>query len=124
TAKIPPWLAGTIGGVGLIVLWWILSITVFQPEPGVSYSRIPTPWQVVQQMGETGFEGYWRHFSVTLNEAGVGYLWGNGIALFLAFLVLIAPWLNGVVNQIAVVTYCVPIVAIGPLALIIIGAPK
>ena len=53
---------------------------------------------------------------MTLAEAGIGYLWGNGIALVLAALVLVVPRLEGVVMQLAIITYCIPIVAVGLLA--------
>ena len=47
---------------------------------------------------DSGWEYYWRNFSVTLAEAGIGYVWGNGIALFLAGLVLVIPRLEGVID--------------------------
>ena len=56
---------------------------------------IPTPLEVVMSYIDSGWEYYWRNFSVTLAEAGIGYVWGNGIALFLAGLVLRDPPARG-----------------------------
>ena len=124
TFRLPPWATGLIGGTALIAFWWISALTVFS-NTGAGVNRaIPTPPEVIIGFADSGFEFYWRNFSVTLVEAAQGYLWGNGLALLLAALVLIVPRLEGAVMQLAIITYCVPIVAIGPLALIIIGAPS
>ena len=50
-----------------------------------------------------------------------GYLWGNLAAIALAVLVLLVPRLEGLANQIAIVTYCIPLVAIGPVIVIVAG---
>jgi len=121
--RLPAWAIGSIGGIALIALWWLLAVTVFvNPQNG--FQSVPTPPQVVQSYIETGWDYYFGNFMLTLQEAGVGYLWGNALALLLSAFVLIVPRLEGAVMQIAIITYCVPIVAIGPLALLIIGAPK
>jgi len=121
--RLPSWLIGVIGGVGLIILWWILAATVFANVGPAGIQAIPTPPQVVESFLESGWDFYWTNFSVTLSEAGIGYLWGNGLALVLAAFVLVVPRLEGVVVQIAIITYCVPIVAIGPLVAVLLGAP-
>jgi ABC-type nitrate/sulfonate/bicarbonate transport system permease component len=118
---IPSWVTGLGGLVVLVGVWWILALTVFGPRGSGNYAPIPTPPQVVEALFTDGFAYYWRSFSVTITEAGIGYLWGNGIALVLSAIVLVLPWLEGVLNQIAVITYCIPIVAIGPLVLIVLG---
>jgi ABC-type nitrate/sulfonate/bicarbonate transport system permease component len=118
---IPSWVTGLGGLVVLVGVWWILALTVFGPRGSGNYAPIPTPPQVIEALFTDGFAYYWRSFSVTITEAGIGYLWGNGIALVLSAIVLVLPWLEGVLNQIAVITYCIPIVAIGPLVLIVLG---
>lgn len=117
---LPGWAAGGIGLVLVVVAWWLLAITVFRPSTG-SYSAVPTPGAVLRTIGDSGFDFYWTNFSVTLREAGSGYLWGNGLALLLAAVVLVVPQLEGVVMHVAVVTYCVPIVALGSIAIIVLG---
>jgi ABC-type nitrate/sulfonate/bicarbonate transport system permease component len=122
--KLPTWAISIIGVVVLVAFWWIVAVLFFGPKAGGTYAAIPTPPQVLDIFIKDGLGFYWKAFSVTLEEAGVGYLWGNGIALVLSALVLVLPWLEGVLTQVAVITYCIPIVAIGPLVLIILGGSK
>jgi ABC-type nitrate/sulfonate/bicarbonate transport system permease component len=121
--RLPSWFTGAIGVVGIIALWWILAATVFSNVGPGGVQAIPTPLQVVVEYVETGWEFYVRNFGVTLAEAGIGYLWGNGLALVLAGLVLIVPRLEGAVMQIAIITYCIPIVALGLLLIVIVPIP-
>jgi ABC-type nitrate/sulfonate/bicarbonate transport system permease component len=121
--KLPAWLTGLIGVVGIIALWWILAATVGSNVGPGRVQAVPTPPQVLIEFFSTGWEFYLRNFSVTLAEAGIGYAWGNGLALLLSALVLIVPRLEGVVMQIAIITYCVPIVAIGLLVVVIVPVP-
>lgn len=121
---LPSWATGLVGLLVLVAVWWVLALTVFGPRGSGDYAPIPTPPQVVEAFFTDGFAYYWRSFSVTITEAGIGYLWGNGIALVLSAVVLVLPWLEGVLSQIAVITYCIPIVAIGPLVLIVLGGAK
>ncbi|BDI21439.1 ABC transporter permease [Herbiconiux sp. L3-i23] len=119
--RLPGWASALIGAVGVVAVWWIASLLV--PASG-GYAPVPSPLAVLQALADDGIELYWSNFAVTITEAGIGYFWGNLIALILATIVLLAPWLDGVINQIAVITYCVPIVAIGPLAIIILGGAR
>lgn len=121
--RLPAWVTGIIGVVGIIALWWILAATVFSNVGPGGVQAIPTPLQVVAEFFDTGWDFYIRNFSVTLAEAGIGYLWGNGLALVLAGLVLIVPRLEGVVMQLAIITYCIPIVALGLLLIVIVPIP-
>ncbi|WP_265520855.1 ABC transporter permease [Oerskovia flava] len=121
--RLPHWVVGVIGGVGLVALWWLGAVTVFSDVGPGNAQAIPTPLDVVRQWGLDGWELYARNLSVTLAEAAQGFLWGNGLALVLSTLVLVVPRLEGAVMQLAIITYCIPIVAIGPLVLIIIGPP-
>lgn len=122
--RLPAWVTGLIGVVGVVILWWILAATVFSNVGPGGVQAIPTPAQVVTEFVATGWDFYARNFSVTLTEAGIGYLWGNGLALVLSALVLVVPRLEGVVMQIAIITYCVPIVALGLLISVIAAAPR
>ncbi|RKT31757.1 ABC-type nitrate/sulfonate/bicarbonate transport system permease component [Microbacterium sp. AG1240] len=120
---LPAWLTGAIGVIGIIAVWWILAATVFSNVGPGGVQAIPTPLQVVVEFFDTGWEFYAKNFGITLTEAGIGYLWGNGLALVLAALVLIVPRLEGVVMQIAIITYCIPIVALGLLLTVIVPIP-
>lgn len=121
--KLPAWVSGMIGIVGIIALWWILAATVFSNVGPGGVQAIPTPPQVLVEFIDTGWNFYIRNFGVTLTEAGIGYLWGNGLALLLSALVLVVPRLEGVVMQVAIITYCIPIVALGLLLTVIVPIP-
>lgn len=123
--RIPGWLAGVIGGVVIILVWWIFSMTAFQQQEGSTFTPVPSPWAVFEWLFVQGnIAGAWNVFQPTLTAAGIGYLWGNGIALILAALVLLFPKLETVITQIAVVTYCLPIVAVGGISIVVIGGAK
>lgn len=116
TRKPPAWALGSAGILVIIAFWWLVAATFMSRS-------IPTPVRVVEQAVEDGLGFYWRNLNVTLAEAGVGYLWGNGLALVVAALVLVLPAMRGIAMQLAVISYCIPIVAIGPVVRIVIGAP-
>ena len=120
--KLPPWAVGLVGIVAIIGVWWIAAL-VSAPVGG-KYAPIPAPPQVIVSIVGDGFAFFWKAFSVTLTEAGIGFLWGNVIALVLSAFVLVVPRAEGVLNQIAVITYCVPIVSVGTIAIIILGGSK
>ena len=58
---------------------------------------------------------YGRALVYTGREALYGYLWGNLAAIALALLVALLPWTERVVLRLALVIYCLPLVALGPL---------
>ncbi|MET0468273.1 MAG: ABC transporter permease subunit [Aeromicrobium sp.] len=122
--RVPAWLGGIIGVAVLIALWWLVSVTVYTPAPGTTYTPVPSPFTVLGQIVDDGFSSYWVFFQVTIHEALLGFLWGNGLALLLAATVLLAPRLEPVIVQIAVVSYCLPIVAVGGIAIVILGGAK
>ncbi len=122
--KLPGWLTGLIGIVVLLLAWWVFSLLIFTPAEGTDFTPVPSPFAVFSQLAEDGFAPYWAVFQVTITEALIGFAWGNAIALLLASTVLLAPRLETVVTQIAVVTYCLPIVAVGGIAIVILGGAK
>jgi len=119
--SLPGWASGLAGAAGILVVWWVASALVHATG---SYAPIPSPPAVMGTLAADGIGFYWPNFQVTIVEAGIGFFWGNLIALVLAALVLVVPMLDGVINQFAVITYCVPIVAIGPLAIVILGGAR
>lgn len=121
---VPAWLAGVIGAVVLVAAWWLLSATAFTPAEGTTFTPVPSPFVVFETIVRDGFAPYWTVFQVTIGEALVGYAWGNGIALLLAGTVLLLPRLETVVTQIAVVSYCLPVVAVGGIAIVVLGGAK
>lgn len=119
--RLPQWATGLIGVIVIIALWWIGAVTLFQNVGAAPGGAIPTPGAVVSQLVTDGVTYYWPHIVATTTEAGIGFVWGNAIALLLAALVLVFPRIEKTAMQVAVITYCVPIVAIGPIAYIVIG---
>lgn len=119
--KLPSWAIGILGGIVIIGLWWLWALLIPVSGP---YRPVPTPPAVIASIFHDGFGFFWKAFSITLAEAGIGYFWGNLIALVLSAFVLVVPRAEGVLNQLAVITYCVPIVAVGQIAIIILGGSK
>ena len=121
--RLPSWATGAVGSLLIVVLWWVSALTVFSGVGAGERRAIPTPPEVIGQWATDGLTFYGRNFGVTLLEGAQGFLWGNGLALLLAAVVLVVPRTEGLITQLATITYCIPIVAIGPLVLIIAGAP-
>lgn len=114
TRERPQWLAGVVGVVGILVVWSVLALTVFAGGGGV-----PTPWSVVASAVSDGWGLYGPNSAITLSSALQGFLWGNALALVLAGVVLVVPQLDGLVTQLGVISYCMPLTAIGPIILLL-----
>ena len=113
-AAMPAW-AGGVLGVVLIVLFWALVAA----SPLGASGAIPTPIEVLVLFGQAfGSSSFWEGVGVTSLAALEGYVVGNVIALALAFLVLLVPRSEGISTQLAVVSSCLPLTAIGPLVAI------
>lgn len=121
--RVPNWVPGTVGLAIFLLLWWSAGAFGNIGTAAGGSSAIPTPFAVIEQMVEDGFTFYWRNASVTLTSAGTGFLIGNLLAVLTASLVLIAPWLESIATQLAVITYCLPLIAIGPVVYAVGGQP-
>lgn len=110
----PPWLTSLFGVLGMLVVWHVAAVTVFEASGGV-----PTPVEVVRQMVDDGFTFYWNNATTTVGAASKGWLWGNALAVGLALLVLVLPFVEKPLMQLGVVSYCLPVVAIGPVFAIV-----
>lgn len=117
--RVPGWVSGVVGVVALLVAWWLFALA-FAPDEG-SYTPVPSPWAVLGQLAQDGPGAYWGSFRVTITEAAYGFLYGNAAALALAATVLLAPRLEPVVVQVAVVSYCLPLVAVGGISIVVLG---
>ena len=113
-------LVAIVGPVVLILVWEVLALTVFAGKHSV-----PTPVGVVRQMW-TDRSIYSANAPTTLREAGLGYLWGNLVALGLAGFVALVPILEKTLLRIAITSYCLPVIAIAPVLNIVLNgdAPK
>lgn len=113
-AGMPTWAGATIGVVLILIVWTVLAETLFRAS-----GSIPTPWSVAAVFPKNGFGLYWTNASVTVWSAVQGFIWGNLVAIALSMTVLMMPRLEGVITQVAVISYCIPLTAIGPVVLII-----
>lgn len=105
--------------LGALALWWLLAATVLRP-----LGTIPTPGDIVARIADDGLNFYWVNLKVTAMEAGQGYLLGVGLAVAVSVLALLVPRLRGIVMQVAVITYSLPIIAVGPVIYLMVGAPS
>ena len=113
------WLPGAVGIVGVLALW-IAAAEVWGVRKG-----IPAPWSVASHLVHD-WHYYPRHLWATLGRAAKGYLIGNSIAIGLGFAFVLVPFLEKALMQLAVATYCLPIIAIGPILQVVLDgdAPK
>ncbi|GAA4394723.1 ABC transporter permease [Tsukamurella soli] len=115
--QVRRWVGGGIGLIVIVLLWWLASQTLYTTD-----HAIPTPWSVVRHYGSgADWVTLRADFAPTTAEALWGFLWGDLLALAAAALVLLVPRLSEVANQVAIVSYCLPPVAIG--AILVEAAP-
>lgn len=107
--QLPGWIGGAVGIVGLLAAWQALGMTVFA-DSGI----VPPPTAIVGQMVTDGWSFYWPNLVTTTREASVGWLWGNVAAVVLAVVFVQIPLVERALLKLAVASYCLPVVAIGP----------
>ncbi|GAB2530471.1 ABC transporter permease [Paramicrobacterium agarici] len=105
----------------LVVLWQIVCV-VFK----VPYYIVPSPLEVGQSFGDN-ISTLLEHSVPTVIEAGAGFLVGNSIAILLAVLFVHWKAAEDALMPVAVFIQTVPIVAIAPVLVLMLGtgyAPK
>jgi ABC-type nitrate/sulfonate/bicarbonate transport system permease component len=107
---LPNWVLSLFGVVTILIVWEILAHVWLSQNKG-----LPTPYNVLKSIHRDGWSFYWPLIKGTFNRAWPGYLIGNGIALLLAMVVLLIPQTEKLVMQLAVASYCLPVIAIGPI---------
>jgi ABC-type nitrate/sulfonate/bicarbonate transport system permease component len=111
------WLGGAFGTLALIGVWVLLATFA------LSQRVLPEPWSVAAKLvDEWGF--YMPHLEQTLVEAAKGYAIGNGIAIATAVVCVQLPFLAGALMRFAIVTYAMPIIAIGPILQILLSGDQ
>jgi ABC-type nitrate/sulfonate/bicarbonate transport system permease component len=113
-----PWMGTAAGVAGLLVVWEVLALTVFGHK-----SVVPTPVAIVRQLWDDRHL-YPRHVTATLGEAAVGWLIGNAVAVSLAVIFVVVPAVETALLRVAVASYCMPIVAIGPILDIVFSGER
>lgn len=109
------WLGGMVGFVGLLMVWEILALTVLAHR-----QILPTPPSVVREIWDDRVL-YERNIPATLRRAGEGWLWGNALALGLAILVVEFPLAERLALRLAIISYSLPLIAIGPILVILLN---
>jgi ABC-type nitrate/sulfonate/bicarbonate transport system permease component len=120
---MPAWVGGTIGFFLLVVVWEALALTVFH-KPG---SGVPTPPSVVTKFWSDVTAGFYGPgIKQTAKEAFTGYLVANGLAIVLAVAFVQVPLVEKALLRVAIASYCLPIIAIGPILTFVLNgdAPK
>jgi ABC-type nitrate/sulfonate/bicarbonate transport system permease component len=107
----PRWLAGTLGMVGLLVAWQLVSVIFF----GGKNPSVPAPTAILSQIHKDGLEFYWNNLTTTASAAFWGWLWGNCLAIVVALVFVQIPLIEKGLLKLAVAIYCLPIIAIGPI---------
>ncbi|HZZ58915.1 MAG TPA: ABC transporter permease subunit [Opitutaceae bacterium] len=101
-------------GLVLLVLAWDLAVRL-----GFSgHGSVPGPAAVARQFSVDGLGFYLGSALPTLQTAAVGWLIGNALAIVLAFLVVAVPAIERPVLSLGAVSYCLPLVAIGPVLVV------
>ena len=108
-------LRGVLGWVVVIAVWELVGRTVLAGR-----HLIGVPSGIAAKVVDNAAL-YGRALWFTLAEAVPGYLLGNLAAVALALVVILLPGLERLVLRVALVVYCLPLVAIGPLLRLVHG---
>ena len=112
-----PRAVGLLGTLAVLALWQVLSQTLLRAG-----GTVPGPVQIVEQLMRDGGGIYLTNAGVTLSAAAQGYLYGNLAAIGFAVVALVVPALARPITHVGVFSYCLPIVAIGPVFAIVFPA--
>lgn len=106
----PAWFGGLVGVVAVLVVWEVIALTWLSGQ-----HVLPTPQDaVITVFHHPGF-ALWPNVATTVEEAGLGFVWGNAVALILALGFVQVPLLEKALLRVVLATYCMPIIAIGPI---------
>ncbi|WP_067700711.1 ABC transporter permease [Nocardia jejuensis] len=111
----PRRLGGLTGIAALLAVWALLAAL------HVAGGTVPGPWQVLHTMYTDGWALYGPNFEITAKGALQGFVWGNTLAIVLAVLVVLIPPIEMLVTQLAILSYCTPLLALGPIILVVFG---
>lgn len=109
------WVATVIGLVFVLVAWELLTRSVLS-----GFYILAGPVAIFERIIEDRAL-FTRAAIVTLREAAWGFVWGNLAAVVLAGIVIVLPPMERLVNTLALVVFCLPIVAIGPILRVLMG---
>ncbi|OBC18003.1 hypothetical protein A5788_07550 [Gordonia sp. 852002-50816_SCH5313054-c] len=100
----------------MLGVWWLASATIF-----ASAGTVPSPGAVISGMLDDGWALYGPNVAITAETALQGFLWGTIFAVLTALIVTIIPALETLATSVSVISYCTPLLALGPLILVVFG---
>jgi ABC-type nitrate/sulfonate/bicarbonate transport system permease component len=109
-------LGGAVGIIGVLAVWQLLGVTWFGDS-----GAVPPPTAIIRQFRDDGWDFYGSNLGTTAREAAWGWLWGNALALGVAALFVLLPFTEKALMRLAIASYCLPIIAIGPILHIVFG---
>ncbi|WP_330184562.1 ABC transporter permease subunit [Nocardia sp. NBC_01503] len=107
---------GGLAGIAALLAAWAIAAALH-----IANGTVPGPWQVLHTMYTDGWSLYGPNFKVTAWGALQGFVWGNTLAIVLALLVVLIPPIEMLVTQLAILSYCTPLLALGPIILVVFG---
>jgi ABC-type nitrate/sulfonate/bicarbonate transport system permease component len=111
--RVDRWLPPAVGILVLLGVWELLARTAFHGT-----HTVPTPWQTVHGLWvERQF--YPANVEPTVLAAAKGFVIGNAVAIALAVVCVLLPWMERLVMPFAVVVYSVPIIAVAPILVVL-----
>ncbi|MCU1357777.1 MAG: putative transporter, permease protein [Acidimicrobiales bacterium] len=102
------WLPPLLAAVVVLGGWQLVGLTIFRDT-----HTIPTVTSILSEMKNVGSEFWWNNISTTLREAATGWAWGNAFAIVTALAFVQVPFLEKALMQLAVASYCLPILVLG-----------
>ncbi|PFG45112.1 NitT/TauT family transport system permease protein [Georgenia soli] len=109
--KATPYLVG----IGIIILWQLTVVILRVPE-----YVVPTPTRVAAAFVENA-DILWRNLQPTVIESLAGFVIGNVVAFVFAVIFVHSKTINGALMPIAVFVQTIPIIAIAPILVILLG---
>lgn len=116
TASSPRWSEpGPLWGIASLLLLWELAARVF-----AGAYLLAGPVEILAYLSShAGLMG--RALQETLGNAALGFLAGNFVAIALAILAQLWPRSRSVISWLALLVFCVPLVASGPILRVLLG---
>jgi sulfonate transport system permease protein len=102
--------AGASGAITLVVVAIVWEIA----GRSVLHAMLPPPSAIAVELWQN-WAFYPPNIAATLSEAARGWLFGNLAAIVLACLFVMIPAVEVALLRVAIATYCLPIIAIGPI---------
>ena len=108
-------LEGALGFAGLLLAWQLAIACGFS-----GHGTIASPMQILRQFFVVDGPGfYFNSAASTLHAAAQGWCWGVLLACVFGVLLILMPVLEAPVMLLGTVSYCLPMVAIGPVLVIV-----